>query len=72
MRTYVDSLASLLADDADTDAAWALLAGMAGTLMLARAVDDPALSDRILLAGRRLYLEMFAPADRERVMEEMR
>ncbi len=43
---------------------YTLLAGMAGTLMLARAVDDPALSDRILLAGCRLYGRAF-DAERE-------
>jgi TetR/AcrR family transcriptional repressor of nem operon len=58
-QRYVDGVASLLPKDADEDAAWALLAGMAGTLMLARAVDDPALSDRILRAGRSLYAGVF-------------
>ena len=58
-QTYVDGLATLLPEDADEDAAWALLAGLAGTLMLARAVDDPALSDRILQAGRKLYTTAF-------------
>jgi hypothetical protein len=57
----VDRLATLLPEDTDPDDAWALLAGMAGTVMLARAVDDPALSDRVLLAGRRLFGRAFAP-----------
>jgi TetR/AcrR family transcriptional regulator, transcriptional repressor for nem operon len=68
-QTYVDSVATLLPDGMDRDAAWALLAGMAGTLMLARAVDDPALSDRILLSGRRLY-ERSLGADVETVPTE--
>lgn len=37
------------------DAALALVAGMAGAVALARAVDDPDLSGRILLATRRFY-----------------
>jgi TetR/AcrR family transcriptional repressor of nem operon len=57
VQTYVDGLSTLLPEDAPEDAAWALLAGLAGTVMLARAVDDPALSDRILRAGRALYAE---------------
>jgi len=41
------------------DAAYVLLAGMAGAMLMARAVDDPVLSDRILLAARRLYTHSF-------------
>jgi TetR/AcrR family transcriptional repressor of nem operon len=37
------------------DAALALTAGMVGAVALARAVDDPAVSDRILLATRRHF-----------------
>lgn len=40
-------------DEARRDAALALTASMVGAVALARAVDDPALSDRILLATRR-------------------
>lgn len=40
-------------------AALALLAGMAGALQLARAVDDRTLSDRILLDARTLYINTF-------------
>jgi TetR/AcrR family transcriptional repressor of nem operon len=68
-QTYVERLATLLPDGADPDEAWALLAGMAGTVMLARAVDDPALSERLLLAGRRLYGRAFG-ADVETVPME--
>lgn len=39
------------------DAALALVAGMAGAVALGRAVDDPELSDRVLLATRRFYTE---------------
>ena len=59
VQACVDGVATLLPEGTDRDDAWALLAGMAGTLMLARAVDDPALSDRILLSGRRLYERAF-------------
>ncbi|HEX6542489.1 MAG TPA: TetR/AcrR family transcriptional regulator [Ktedonobacterales bacterium] len=50
------------ADDEERreDDALVLLAGMAGALQLARAVDDPALSDRILRAARAFYKQSFA------------
>lgn len=35
------------------DKAWAMIATLMGAMVLARAVDDPALSDRILAAARR-------------------
>ena len=41
--------------EARRDAALALIAGMAGAVALARALDDPAMSDRMLLATRRFY-----------------
>jgi len=54
--------------EARRDAALALIAGMAGAVALARAVDDPALSDRLLLATRRFFTDALAhgapPADR--------
>lgn len=46
-------------DAAGDDAAYVLLAGMAGAMLMARAVDDPALSDRILLAARRFFMQSF-------------
>lgn len=47
------------------DRAIALAAGMAGAVMLARAVDDPALSDRILKVCRAFWTEELTggPAD---------
>jgi TetR/AcrR family transcriptional repressor of nem operon len=42
------------------DAALALAAGMAGAVALSRAVDDRGLSDRMLLAARRLYTDALA------------
>src|SRR5262249_28673569 len=59
-RRYTARLAALLpgrhkAEREDT--AFALLAGLAGTIMLARAVSDPDLSDRILAASRQFYLD---------------
>lgn len=68
-QTYVDGVASLLPEGTDSDDAWALLAGMAGTLMLARAVDDPALSDRILRSGQHLYERVFGEEDEEVAVE---
>jgi len=41
------------------DDALVLLSGMAGAIALARAVDDPDLSHRILKAARRFYLQAF-------------
>lgn len=54
---------------ATLDRALVLVAGMAGAVLLARAVDDAELSDRLLLAARRFYTDTFAPsstADTER------
>lgn len=42
------------------DRALALMSGLAGAVMLARAVDDPALSDRILQASRDVFTAAFA------------
>jgi TetR/AcrR family transcriptional regulator, transcriptional repressor for nem operon len=67
---YRGALASLLPDaDNDGDAgsgdelsdeAMVLLAGLAGTMLLARAVDDPALSERMLRVNRDYYKRAFA------------
>lgn len=64
---YRDALASLLADTDNAgdggsgdDEAMALLAGLAGTMLLARAVDDPALSERMLRVNRDYYKRAFA------------
>jgi TetR/AcrR family transcriptional repressor of nem operon len=46
--------------EARRDAALVLAAGMAGAVALARAVDDPGLSDRILLAARHFYTAALA------------
>jgi TetR/AcrR family transcriptional repressor of nem operon len=43
-----------------TDRALALMSGLAGAVMLARAVDDPSLSDRILQASRDAFTAAFA------------
>jgi len=39
---------------------------MVGAVLLARAVDDPALSDRLLAACRDFSLDTFSPAVEER------
>ncbi len=54
-REYVGRIVSLSGGELNEDQGWVLLAGMAGTIMLARAVDDPALSDRILASAREAY-----------------
>jgi TetR/AcrR family transcriptional repressor of nem operon len=50
-------------EDAIPDEALVLVSGMVGAVLLARAADDPELSDRILLAARRFYMESFAPEE---------
>ncbi len=62
---YFDRLSPLLPDQdaqARADRELVLASGMAGAVLLARAVDDPALSDRILRACRDFYTAAFAPA----------
>jgi TetR/AcrR family transcriptional repressor of nem operon len=51
------------AEDAIPDEALVLVSGMVGAVLLARAADDPELSDRILLAARRFYMQSFAPEE---------
>jgi TetR/AcrR family transcriptional repressor of nem operon len=65
-QEYVRNIVSLSHGEIDENEGWALLAGMAGSIMLARAVDDPVLSDRILWAARELYGSFTngAPTDR--------
>jgi TetR/AcrR family transcriptional repressor of nem operon len=65
LQQYVAKLAACTADgdasaEAGEDAMYLLLGGMAGALLVSRAVDDAALSDRILLAARRFYTKSFA------------
>jgi len=68
LRAYAQRIAPLLpaaasasASDREADAL-ALLGGMAGALQLARAVDDPGLSDAILLRARAQYLSIYTDA----------
>lgn len=56
--------------DEQYDAALVLAAGMSGAIALARAVDDPELSDRILLAARRFYTQSFSTVNREASKED--
>lgn len=55
LNTFVGQIAPFMrgeTEDAQRDAALALFAAMAGAMLLARAVDDPALSDHILAVSR--------------------
>ena len=64
LTEYVASIAALLPDGAAQtrdDQALVLAAGMTGALLLARAVDDPQLSDRILTAAHDFYKTQFVP-----------
>jgi TetR/AcrR family transcriptional regulator, transcriptional repressor for nem operon len=59
-RRYTGRLAALLPGRHKAErqnAAYAIIAGLAGAVMLARAVNDPELSDRILAASRQFYLD---------------
>jgi hypothetical protein len=42
------------------DEALVLLSGIVGALLLARAVDEPRLSDRLLASSRAFYADTFA------------
>ncbi|HET8908180.1 MAG TPA: TetR family transcriptional regulator [Ktedonobacterales bacterium] len=75
IKDYRDELASLLtaadgsdgsaesgdavASDEASDQALVLLAGLAGTMLLARAIDDPDLSERMLRVNREFYGRVF-------------
>jgi TetR/AcrR family transcriptional regulator, transcriptional repressor for nem operon len=74
-KDYRDELATLLPntpempnrtdahrprDLSQSDAAMVLLAGLAGTMLLARAVDDPELSERMLRVNRDFYQRVFS------------
>jgi TetR/AcrR family transcriptional repressor of nem operon len=58
----IATLARALPEDGTdrTDRALALMSGLAGAVMLSRAVDDPGLSDRILQAARDVFTAAFA------------
>jgi TetR/AcrR family transcriptional repressor of nem operon len=58
----IETLARALPEDGTdrTDRALALMSGLAGAVMLSRAVDDPALSDRILQSARDVFTAAFA------------
>ncbi len=66
LKSYLDRLAPLLPDGSADSAsdpeeeALVLLSGMAGAMLLARAVNDPQLSDHILAAARHFYAGTFA------------
>lgn len=63
LETYATKLAQYAegeTEEARQDAMFVLVSGAAGALLMSRAVDDPSLSDRILRAARRFYLD--APA----------
>jgi TetR/AcrR family transcriptional repressor of nem operon len=57
---YLDSFLPATAETHPTDDALALLAGMVGTMLLARAIDDAELSERLLRANRAFYAQAFS------------
>lgn len=64
----IQKLARALPDDGTdrTDRALALMSGLAGAVMLSRAVDDSALSDRILQSARNVFTAAFGPSPQSR------
>jgi TetR/AcrR family transcriptional repressor of nem operon len=64
----IQKLARALPDDGTdrTDRALALMSGLAGAVMLSRAVDDSALSDRILQSARDVFTAAFGPSPKSR------
>ena len=70
---YFDQLAPLLSDpdpSVNANREVVLASGMVGAILLARAVDDPALSDHILNVCRDFYLAAFAPPDTAETAQE--
>ena len=66
LQGYLERIAALLpaaVDDRAPDRELALVASMVGAVLLARAVDDPDLSDRILAACRQSALVTFADGE---------
>jgi TetR/AcrR family transcriptional regulator, transcriptional repressor for nem operon len=66
LKRYFARLANILPKpgrEGPDDSELVLASGMAGAILLARAVDDPALSDRILNACRTFYSAAFATGD---------
>ena len=64
-KAYLERVAALLPAEVagrNPDQELALIAGMVGAILLARTVDDPDLSDRILTASRQFALDSFAHA----------
>ncbi len=57
---YLDSCLPATAETHPTDDALALLAGMVGTMLLARAIDDGELSERLLRVNRAFYAQAFS------------
>jgi TetR/AcrR family transcriptional repressor of nem operon len=63
LQGYLERIAALLPTEVaerGSDQELALVASMVGAVLLARAVDDPGLSDRILTACRQSVLATFA------------
>lgn len=65
IRRVMENIEALLPPSADREErAISLATGMAGAVLLARAVDDPALSDRILKTCRGFWIAQFSePAE---------
>ena len=57
---YLDSFLPATAEIHPTDDALTLLAGMVGTMLLARAIDDAELSERLLRVNRAFYAQAFS------------
>jgi TetR/AcrR family transcriptional repressor of nem operon len=64
---YLDTCLPVTAQTHPTDEALVLLAGLVGTMLLARAIDDAELSERLLRVNREFYAQAFShvPPSRE-------
>lgn len=62
VEAWLSLIAQVLEEDGLRGNARALAAGLVGSMVLARAVDDPALSDAFLKSGREALKASLAPA----------
>ncbi|HEX6041727.1 TetR/AcrR family transcriptional regulator [Longimicrobium sp.] len=61
IRRVLENIQALMPDTPNReDRALTLLSGMAGAVLLSRAIDDPAMSDRILKLNRDFWIQQLA------------
>lgn len=75
VEEYMQRIAALMPGDNDAEqqaSAMVLASGMAGALMLARTVDDRAMSERILSSAREFYKSSFRTDDGRPMTDDRR